>query len=309
MQYDEGLTWEGGSVGPVLDSRDVVGESLVWDDRRGRLTWVDIVGRRIRRLDPATGDLETWDTGDELATSIGLRRDGGAILGLTRQVALWDWGGSFETLAVPEPEAPDHRLNEGRVAPDGSFWVATMQNNVDAEGSPVPIEGRRGLFYRVDPSGRVTRLSEDRFGIPNTMVWLPDGRFVTADTTANETYAYQLDADGRLGSRAPFAAPFDRGLPDGSCRDADGAVWTCRIVGGACLTRTLPDGRLDRVVELPCSWPTSCCFGGPGLRTLYVTSARFTMTEAHLRAHPQEGALWALDVGVAGVPEARFGSG
>lgn len=56
----------------------------------------------------------------------------------------------------------------------------------------------------------------------------------------------------------------------------------------------------ERVIDLPCSWPTSCTFGGPDLKPLYVTSARFTMDSAHLMEFPQEGALMAVDTGFAG---------
>jgi sugar lactone lactonase YvrE len=101
---------------------------------------------------------------------------------------------------------------------------------------------------------------------------------------------------------------FPRGLPDGSTLDAEGFVWTARVAGGGCLTRTAPDGRSDRVVDLPCSWPTSFAFGDPGLGTLYVTSARFTLSPEHLALNPQEGGLFALDVGVAGLPARRFGA-
>ena len=80
------------------------------------------------------------------------------------------------------------------------------------------------------------------------------------------------------------------------------------MAGGACLARYAPDGTLDRIVELPCSWPTSCTFGGPDLATLFVTSARFTMSPEHLAANPQEGGVFALDVGVAGKAAHRFGS-
>lgn len=68
----------------------------------------------------------------------------------------------------------------------------------------------------------------------------------------------------------------------------------------------MPDGRLDRALELPCSWPTSCCFGGEALRTLFVTSARFTLAEEHLAQHPHEGGLWATEPGPAGLLERRF---
>jgi sugar lactone lactonase YvrE len=291
----------------IFDARDVVGESLVWDDRRGRLVWVDIIGRRIHRLDPSTGAHENWPT-DDLVTSVGLRADDGAIVGLRKEIALWDFGGPFRTLATIEADRPDTRLNEGVVAPDGSFWVGTMANNIGPDDAPLAVASDEGRLYRVGSNGEAASLSEDRFGITNTMVWLPDGRFVTADTMKNALYSYPWDKKaGRLGERQSFFAGFERGLPDGSCLDAEGYVWNCRVVGGSCLARIAPDGRLDRIVELPCSWPTSCAFGGGDLDTLFVTSARFTMSAEHLAANPSEGGLFALTPGVRGVPANRFG--
>ncbi len=194
------------------------------------------------------------------------------------------------------------------MAPDGSFWVGTMANNIGPDDAPAAITSDEGQLHRVGPDGDVRSLSEDRFGITNTMVWLPDGRFITADTTKNALYSYDLDTKaGRLGEAHPFFSGFERGLPDGSCLDAEGHVWNCRVVGGSCLARIAPDGRLDRIVELPCSWPTSCAFGGPDLDTLFVTSARFTMSAEHLAANPHEGGLFALRPGVRGVPGNRFG--
>jgi sugar lactone lactonase YvrE len=290
----------------VLDAKNIVGESIVWSAADEALYWVDIGGRSIHRLDPAKGRHDSWKTPD-LPTSIGLCEGGGFIVGLRCEVALWKPGEPFRTLAVPEPELPDNRLNEGRVAPDGSFWVGTMQNNLEADGSPRAMDRDSGAIYRIGADGSVHRLTADAFGITNTMVWLNDGRFVTADTTKNALYAYDFDpSTGALRDRRGFGTVIDRGLPDGSCLDAEGFVWNCRVVGGAALARIAPDGRLDRLVELPCTWPTSCTFGGRDLATLYVTSARFTMTDEHLSGHPLEGGLFALDAGVAGTPEHLF---
>lgn len=290
----------------LLAARDVVGESIVWDDRTGSLVWVDIGGRRIHRFSLDEGEHRIWPVG-YFPTSIGLRADGGAIVGRTRDVILWEWEGDGTLLATPEPDFPGNRLNEGRVAPDGSFWVGTMANNLSLDGRPVEQAGETGRLYRITPDGTVTRLTEDRFGITNTMVWLDDGRFITADTVANRLFAYPPGEQGRLGTRSDFGAPFDRGFPDGSCRDAEGGVWTCRVAGGAAVTRTLPDGTLDRVIELPCTWPTSCTFGGPDLDVLFVTSARFTMTAEHLASHPAEGSVFKVRPGERGRPEPRFG--
>jgi sugar lactone lactonase YvrE len=100
---------------------------------------------------------------------------------------------------------------------------------------------------------------------------------------------------GRIGNRTTILSGFSRGLPDGSCMDAEGYIWNCRVVGRASLLRFSPDGEIDRVVDLTCTWPTSCAFGGEDLSALYVTSARFTMSNEHLAANPQEGGLFAVD--------------
>lgn len=290
----------------VLACGDTVGESIIWDDRTKRLLWVDLVGKRIHRLDPDSMEHEVWSA-PEFVTSIGLREDGGAIVGLNQRLAFWEFSEIFHTLATPEPGISGNRLNEGRVAPDGSFWIGTMATNLTPDGKPKEQESKAGRYYRVTADGVVTCLSDDLYGITNSMIWPTPDLFVTADTALNSLFRYPVAENGTsLHDRAIFGMPFNRGLPDGSCIDADDGIWTCRVAGGACLTRMLPDGSLDQVVELPCSWPTSCTFGGDNLDVLYVTSARFTMDEAHLAAYPQEGGLFALRPGVTGKHEYRF---
>ena len=122
-----------------------------------------------------------------------------------------------------------------------------------------------GAIYRVWRDGRVEPMTPRSFGIANTMAWTRDGRFLTADTLKNEMYAYDYSRSG-LRERRLFAAGFERGFPDGSCLDAQERLWNCRVAGGACLAAFLPSGALERIVELPCSWPTSCAFGGARVR-------------------------------------------
>jgi sugar lactone lactonase YvrE len=136
---ESAIEWSAGAqrMGATLfiEAADVVGESAVYDDQRGALLWVDIAGKRIHRVLLGDKRHEIWPAPD-FPTSIGLRADGGAILGLRDRVVLWDYGGDFRTFAVIEPDLPDNRLNEGRVGPDGAFWVGTMQNNLHPDGSP-----------------------------------------------------------------------------------------------------------------------------------------------------------------------------
>ena len=67
-----------------------------------------------------------------------------------------------------------------------------------------------------------------------------------------------------------------------------------------------PTGGSIEFVETPVANPTSCCFGGPDLATLYVTSARFLLTEAQLRERPHEGAVLAIRPGVRGIEAYRL---
>jgi sugar lactone lactonase YvrE len=291
----------------VLAAEDVVGESIVWDAARARLVWVDIIGRRIHALDPATGAHQIWPIAGR-PTSIGLCANGGAIMGMERHICLWDWQATPVPVVEVEPDQPCNRLNEGVVGPDGAFWVGTMRNNINDDDSPRDILSATGSIHRYTIDGGLRHVCKDRFGITNTFAFPSRHEIITADTLANKIYAYQIGPEGDLSARRELLSGFPRGLPDGSCLDAEGRLWTARVCGGGCLTCITPDGRVERVVELPCSWPTSCTFGGPDFSTLYVTSARFTMTPEHLAAHPEEGALFGLDIGIQGRPANLFGA-
>ena len=159
---------------------------------------------------------------------------------------------------------------------------------------------------RYTPDGKVLSLTDDLFGITNTLVWPGDGKVLTADTLQNTIYSYEI-AGSTLRNRVPVFAGFDRGLPDGSCVDDEGYIWNCRVARGGCIVRFDPKGCLDRVIDLPVSQPTSCTFSGDDLATLFVTSARFAMTHEEIRRNPLEGALLAIGTGKYGRKSNRFG--
>ena len=304
----EGVVVKTGSARLVLDCKDGVGESIIWSATETALYWVDILGSRIHRLEPDSGRHDVWPT-PELPTSIGLTADGGFIVGLRRRVTLWRPGGTFDTLAVPEPDLPGNRLNEGVVAPDGSFWVGTMAENIGPDGLPMAMAGTTGSLYRITADGIVTGLTDDKFGITNTMIWTDDGHFVTADTLSNALYAYRLASRGTaLDVRRAFGSPLVRGLPDGSTSDVNGAIYNARVAGGGAIAVLAADGSLTKYLDLPCASPTNCAFGGPRLDRLFVTSARFGMSNADLAKRPTEGGLFELRGLGPGRPANTFGS-
>jgi sugar lactone lactonase YvrE len=149
--------------------------------------------------------------------------------------------------------------------------------------------------------------------VSNGLAFSPDGRTMyRSDTSAHRVYAIDFDgSDGSLSRQRVFAdfpvkqADQDLvtygGRPDGAAVDAEGAYW-CAMYEGQRLLRLASDGRLLQELPLPVRCPTMPCFGGPDLRTLYVTTARHNRPADELAAQPLAGAVLSLRVDVPGLP-------
>ncbi len=218
------------------------------------------------------------------------RAGGGLVVNLRDGVGLYDVDGAFSWL-VTDP-VPGRRGNDAAVAPDGALWAGTMRYDEAAGG---------GTLSRVAPDGTVASVSGP-VTVSNGTGWSPDGRLMYyIDTPTRRIDVFDVDGT-RVHGRRPFATvPPAQGWPDGLTVDADGCVWVA-FWEGAALRRYTPDGRPDRVVELPVRRPTACAFGGPGLRDLYITTAR-TGLEA---PHPLSGSLLVLPDAGQGLPGTPF---
>ncbi len=282
----------------VVDARNRLGEVPVWDVAEQALYWVDIEGKLLQRLTPATGTVDRWQMPERIAC-FALRENGGLIVAFASGIAFYDLDtGAIDWIAKPEAHIPTTRFNEGKCDRQGRFWAGTMDDRLTEHS---------GALYRVDPDRSVTKVL-DGIGISNTMVWsLDDTEFYFADTLDGVIDRFDYDpATGAIANRRRIVDLAGTGIgPDGSTIDAEGYLWNAQWDGWR-LARYAPDGTLDRIVELPVQKPTSCMFGGPDLRTLYVTSAIWDLTPEQLRDQPQAGGLFALDVGIGGVPETRF---
>ncbi|MGF1476327.1 MAG: SMP-30/gluconolactonase/LRE family protein [Geminicoccaceae bacterium] len=294
------------SIRVLASDRNIVGEGPVWDERSGTLYWVDIVAKQIWSLDPRSRHKRVWSVPDVIGC-MALRERGGAVLALRDGIYLFDFAsGRADLFCQPDLAHPDNRANDGRCDSRGRLWFGTMQNNIDWDGRPKEIDRWGGNLYRVDPDGGFAHFGGG-FGISNTVAWSPDDRtFYFGDTLASDLYAFDFDAEtGVITNRRTFCHTEEHGMPDGSAVDVEGFVWNARH-DGSCLIRYAPDGSIDRILDLPLRHPTSCCFGGDEMKTLFVTSLSHGMTEDDFAANPNEGALLAVDVGIEGLPSHRF---
>jgi sugar lactone lactonase YvrE len=287
----------------VAPTGDVCGEGAVWQAAHAAVYWTDINRFLIHRFTPADQCVRTWFF-DEPVTGLTLTdRDDALAVILGSQVILWEPRSDKRSEAVYRLEQwPKVRLNDARADPRGSLWVGSMRNNVNADGSAGFAGGRDGVLYRLDPDTTVTEWCRE-LGIANTVAWSPCGqRFYFGDTLANTVWAYDYDlATGSIANRRPFFEGFPRGMPDGSCVDAEGYLWNCRFFGG-CIVRVAPDGEIASVVEMPVQNVTTCTFGDTDRKTLYITTASAEAPPGDRLA----GGLFAMRTATEGQPENRF---
>ena len=290
----------------VLDVKDQLGEGILWCPQEQALYWVDVpMPACIQRYVPATGAHERWQTG-QIVASMAKRADGTLLVAAHHGLYVFSpLTGSLKLVAAPEAATPENRSNDGCTDPRGRFWYGSMQNNLAADNSDIGI-GAQGVLYKVEAGFRATPM-EGGIGIPNATCFSPDGTTMYfADTMAGTIFAYDFDADlGAISNRRVFSDLTGHGHPDGATTDAEGYVWSARWEGG-CVIRFAPDGRVDRIIEVPARRVTCCVFGDADLETLYITTSRLNVPDAELAGQPQAGGLFAARVGVRGTIKPMF---
>jgi sugar lactone lactonase YvrE len=126
-----------------------------------------------------------------------------------------------------------------------------------------------------------------------------------ADTSRRTVWAYDFDPDDGRPSNERVFVDFSTlpGRPDGACVDADGGYWIACVYGWA-VARVTPDGRVDRLIEVPVEKPSMPAFGGRDMTTVFVTSIRRGVADEPRQL--DAGGLFAFDAGVRGLPEHVF---
>lgn len=294
----------GPAVTPATAEPSLLGESPMWHPHAQALYWCDIPGRRLNRLTPATGELQSWGFPCEPA-SIAPFEDGALLLAMRDGLWRFDPATGERALLAPPPYNPaTERFNDGKCDPAGRFWVGTIYE---------PRDPALAALYCFDSQALHRR--EDGITVSNGLAWSPDGKTqYWSDTKAHTIYAFDADPQsGALANRRVFARfPVKQsgqdlstygGRPDGAAVDSEGCYWVAMFEGQR-LLRLSPSGELLREVPLPVRCPTMPCFGGPDLKTLYITTARENRPQAELDAQPWAGRVLELRVDVPGLPVA-----
>jgi sugar lactone lactonase YvrE len=284
------------SIEVVGTQPDLLGECPVWDARIDRLYSIDIDGRCIHRFDPAAGTADTRVVGGRPG-SIALTDEVGVILVALEDALVWlDWdSGTTSVWVTLDTGGPSNRLNDGAPDRSGRFWVGTMHEDA--------IESS-GLLHRVDRDGSTETVARG-IGVPNGLAFSPDGTVMYfADTLTRIVTAAQYDptTGRRHGTRVLSDFRDLPGSPDGAAVDADGCYWIACVFGSA-VARLTPDGRVDRIIDLPVDKPTRPAFGGRNLGVLFLTSIGGGGSHERAPEPGVNGMLLAIDAGARGVAE------
>ena len=288
----------------VHDAPMLVGESAIWHEVESALYWVDIEGLTVNRLHAASGKFSSWKMGSN-PSALAID-DNNVLVVATRErlLRLNTTDGAETPIADAPYDTSKVRFNDGRVDPAGRFWIGTMYEPRDQPAAEMYVLDRDNL--RCAWRGGMTN--------SNGLAWSLDGRTMFhADTTTHRIDCYDFDvATGEHSNRRTIltfptdkTAPDYGGRPDGATIDSEGMYWVAMFEGGRVL-RISPTGEILREIKLPVRCPTSVCFGGPDLRTLYITSASHGRSSEEIAQYPHTGKVLSVRLDVAGREEPEY---
>ncbi|WP_300003012.1 SMP-30/gluconolactonase/LRE family protein [uncultured Cedecea sp.] len=289
-----------GELKKIAQVRACLGESPVWDARTGRLYFIDITEGKINVWHPQ-GRVETVYQSRARIGALGITDNGNLIFAENACIAILNSTTQEvyrRTTAVGDEAR--FRFNDGACDPQGRFVTGLMDE------AP---KRREGALYRYN-SDLTAEMLLQNMALPNGLAWSEDGRMLFfVDSVARSIFCTTYSSLGELGEITKFAqTPAELGRPDGIALDKAGGLWVCQFNGG-CLLRYDRGGHLSHHLAMPVPRPTSCCFGGVNLDTLFITTARFAMTSSELTDYPDAGDLYAFRPDVAGIPRHLFREG
>ena len=277
---------------PLIEEKMSIGESIIWDEQRGDLLWVDVGYPSVLYIYHLANSFITKIMFNLLLSGVALTNKTDTVLLLTDE--------GLKLCHIPtqkiehfmdiETDQPSNRCNDCGVDSQGRLWFGTMENNIKRDNTSRPI-GKKGSLYCLSNGQLIRQITG--MGIPNTLVWSPDDSyFYVADSIEATIYRYNYDGK-YLSGRTIFSDIKKNGVPDGSVIDIEGKIWNCRW-GDAAVFVFSPDGTLLEEISIPASQVTSCTFGGHDMTTLYITTACYEMNHEEKKRYPLAGSVFQL---------------
>ena len=279
----------------IWRGHSICGEGPLWIPEEHGLYWVDIDGCKAHRFQLENGEVKSWDFPEK--TGWILPREGRSdfIAGCKSGIYSVDFeSGVREKMLDPESEIPENRFNDAKVDAEGRIWTGSTD---DLEVNPT------GWLYRIDADWSFSKW-DGPYKVPNGPAITNDGgTLYHVNSLGRRIYAFDKNDDGSLSNRRLFVElQSSDGYPDGLTVDDENAIWLAHW-GGSRITRFLPDGTIDGILEIPVPQVTSCTFGGPDRNLLFITTAS---RDLDLKKFPLAGGVFCTKTSVTGRASPRF---
>lgn len=267
-----------------------LGEGPLWLTDRQRLAWVDVPNGEIHSVDPFQGrSSHSTMKMDEPVSCLAPAAGGDLLVGTGSGVTLVGKERQSRVASLGDDRI---RMNDGKCDPDGRFIVGTTGH---------AFEPGLASLFRLDNGGVLTALLEG-LTISNGLAWPTRDTmyFIDTPTSRIDIFDYEISSGEIHNRRTLREIPSDWGLPDGMTLDLDGNIWVA-FWGGSCVRAIDSVGSLLEEVRLPVPHVTSCTFGGPELRHLFITTARQSDDTSELA-----GDVFVLETSTQGLPPAPW---
>ncbi|GAB3035300.1 SMP-30/gluconolactonase/LRE family protein [Bowmanella dokdonensis] len=276
-----------------LPVQNRLGEGVLYHRETDSVYWTDIKGKRLYRHSLADNDTEYFTPPNAISAFGFTDVPGCLVVAFVHALALyWPQSGDVHLLHVGEMERPGNRFNDGKVGPDGNFWIGSMAENT--------LTNPSASLYRLDQQGRLTKAFGGVY-ISNGLCWSPDGKqMYHADSPLGLIRQYRFAAMPEQGQS--FVQTESGSSPDGSCVDSQGRVWNAQW-GGSRVVCYSSSGKELGQLPMPVSQPTCVALGGKEGNLLFVTSAWDELSEEQRLQQPYAGDLFIYKVDAKGLDE------
>ena len=283
----------------VVDCQNDLGEGPVWDHVKEELIWVDYNSGKICSFHPGSQKYSSVSVADTVMVAIPTNRKNW-VVAIDKKVCIYDpYKKQVIREVTVEENKPDNRLNDGKCDAKNRLWIGTMNKAGDTAA---------GALYKVNADLTYEKMDEP-FIIPNGIAWnKKNTAMFVVDSMTKEIFRYDFDLEkGTIrNKRVLIDTSSVMGWPDGMAIDEEDHLWVAFWQGQSVVRYDSNTGEVLTCIYVPAFIPSSCCFGGKDLRTLYITSSRRYDTAENIEKFPQAGGLFSCQPGVRGMPAAFF---
>jgi len=265
-----------------------------YDGEKNRVYWLDIWGCKVFIHDLATAETRVINVTDPVTTIVPREGEDGFVIATCTGFYLVDEDFTkFDKLPMPDDiDFAKYRGNDGKVAPDGWFWVGAMELN------STPGLAKEYVVTK-DKCWKVL----DGLDIPNGIVWnkAHDTMYFN-DTLSRRIYAFDY-TPGHIENQRVVYVHGGEGVPDGMAIDEDDNLWIA-IYGDAVVLKVDPrKGELLDTVAVDCPGCSSVAVGGG---KLWITTGTEGLDDEGKKKYPHAGGVFIADIPQQGVPSFRF---